>query len=92
MANSLLIFDITPLKRQPGKQFPFRLSTPPPSGAALATAEVAATELHMDLLLESVGEQLMAVGTIGVDWVGPCRRCLESQTGHTDIKVKEIFE
>jgi uncharacterized protein len=92
VAKSPLVLDITPLKRQPGRQFPFRLSLPAPASIRLITAEVEARELHLDLLVESVGLQLVATGSIRVDWVGPCRRCLEDQHGTTDLFVKEVFE
>jgi len=58
----------------------------------LETAEVTATELHIDMQLEVAGEELIAQGTINVDWNGPCRRCLENQDGTTTIETREIFQ
>ena len=92
MARSAFYLDITPLKRQPGKQRRFELATPPPEGVVLASAEVTATELHLDLNLEMTGEELIAQGDITVDWTGPCRRCLEDQNGTTKIAAREIFQ
>lgn len=91
MARSPLIVDITPHKRQPGRQFPFKIQTEPPDDLALATAGVTATRLDLDLELESIGLELVVAGTIGVEWIGPCRRCLEDQQGRTDIETREIF-
>lgn len=92
LARSPLVFDITPLKRQPGHRLPFVLSIEPPPGVVLATAEVVTDQLHIALQLEIVGEQLVAAGMIEVEWTGPCRRCLEDRSDRTEVAVQEIFE
>ena len=90
--QSPYIVDITPLKRQPGKQRPFDTTLPAPDGVALETAEVRATGLSFDLQLEVAGEELIAQGGIDIAWRGPCRRCLEDQDGVTTVDVQEIFQ
>ena len=92
MASSAYVVDITPLKRQPGTQKRFELKTPPPAGVVLETAGIEAKELAIDLQLEVAGEELIAQGTIVVNWRGPCRRCLEDQDGATDVSLREIFQ
>ena len=92
MATAPLTVDITPLKRQPGVQRPFVLSLASLDDVELATAEVRADELHLDLLLEVAGEELIVTGTIGVDWSGPCRRCLEPQQDRAEVELREIFQ
>jgi len=92
VAASALVVDITALKRQPGRQRRFELSLPPPGDVLLETAEVVATELHLDLQLEMVGEEIISQGVIRVDWSGPCRRCLEDQTSSTAIELREVFQ
>jgi len=92
VAKSALVVDITPLKRQPGKRQRFELSLPPPDGVVLETAEVRASELHLDLQLEGAGEEIIAQGSIAVDWAGPCRRCLEVRDGSTHIELREVFQ
>ena len=92
MATLALVVDITPLKRQPGRQSRFELSLPPPGGVVLETAEVMAIELHLDLQLEMAGEEIIAQGMINVDWTGPCRRCLEDQDSTTEIELREVFQ
>lgn len=64
----------------------------PPAGVVLETAEVTATQLHINLQLEVAGEELIAQGTITVEWNGPCRRCLEVQDGTTETATREIFQ
>ena len=92
MARSPLVIDITPLKRQPGAQRRLELTISPPGGAALESAEVAATAVHIDMQLEVAGEELIAQGAVKVDWTGPCRRCLEEQAGTTTVETREIFQ
>lgn len=92
MAPSPYVVDITPLKRTPGKQKRFERSLAPSSALALESAAVAAREIRLDLQLEVAGEELIAQGTIHVDWTGPCRRCLEDQNDTTHIELREIFQ
>lgn len=92
MQPSALEVDITPLKRKTGAQHHLVVSLPPPDGSELVTAEVRATQLNVDLVLEIVGEELIAQGAIDVAWAGPCRRCLEDQTGATAVDLREVFE
>ncbi len=33
-----------------------------------------------------------AVGTVGFDWYGECRRCLDDVTGHIDVAFREICQ
>ncbi len=92
MAKSALVVDITALKRKPGSRQHFEMSLPPLDGLVLASAEVQATALHLDLQLEVAGAELISQGSIGIDWTGPCRRCLEDQAGSTSVEVREIFQ
>lgn len=92
MVTSPFVVDITPLKRTPGMQRRFEQTLPPPSALGLASAEVDSERLHIDLQLEMAGEELIAQGTIRVDWTGPCRRCLDRQSGSTAIELREIFQ
>jgi len=32
------------------------------------------------------------VGTLGYDWYGECRRCLDDVTGHLDVELREIAQ
>ena len=90
--QSPYIVDITPLKRQPGKQRPFDATLSPPDGVTLETAEVRATGLSFDLQLEVAGDELIAQGSVDIAWRGPCRRCLEDQDGVTTVDLQEIFQ
>lgn len=92
MSSSPLVVDITPLKRQPGTQRPFTLQWPAPDDLGLTSAEVSAVQIGIDLQLEIAGDQLVAQGVIDIVWQGPCRRCLEHETGTSPVDVREIFQ
>jgi uncharacterized protein len=32
------------------------------------------------------------IATLGYDWYGSCRRCLDDVTGHTDVELREIAQ
>lgn len=92
MAASPYVVDITPLKRAPGVQRRFERTVAPSTALALESAAVEARKIDLDLQLEVAGEELIAQGTVTVDWTGPCRRCLEDQDGSTSVHVREIFQ
>lgn len=84
--------DITPHKREPGTPRPFVGRFTAPSDLGLPSVEVLVDAFSTDLNLEFVGNQLMVTGTIGVDWHGPCRRCIEPVAESLSIPVQEVFE
>lgn len=90
--TSSLVVDITPLKRQPDTPRSVELRWPAPDDLGLASAEIRAVEIGIDLQLEIAGDQLIAQGAIDIDWRGPCRRCLEDQTDTTPVEIREIFQ
>lgn len=47
--------------------------------------------VQADLLLESYPEGIVATGTVSVEWIGDCRRCLEPATGRVTAPVRELF-
>lgn len=92
MARTPLLIDITPLKRSPGTRQALIRSFEPQSEIGLETAEITADLIRLDLQLEIAGEELVVSGELGIDWSGPCRRCLEDQTGTTTTAIREIFQ
>lgn len=48
-------------------------------------------KLTYDLILESQGSDILAVGSLKMKWTGQCRRCLENLEGKVDLKLKERF-
>lgn len=94
MRRPPLVVDITAVKRKPGSRERFARSLPKIAelDMGLAGAQVHATAIRVDLQLEFRGDDLVVDGVVTIDWVGPCRRCLEDQTGTEPVSVQEIFE
>lgn len=90
--TSPLTVDITPLKRNPDVPLAVVLPSVPVADLALHSAEIRATALSVDIMLESTLEQVILSGPVTVVWQGPCRRCLEDQTGTTTVDAHEVFE
>ncbi len=62
-------------------------------GLAVSSAAVTpGTPIDIGLVLESIGGPITAAGTIGVHWMGDCRRCLGPVEGYAEAEVREIFE
>lgn len=59
----------------------------------LPSLEIVADRIYVDLILEVVGDQLVAIGSLAADWHGPCRRCLEPVASVVGIEdIREIFQ
>ncbi|MCX7619221.1 MAG: YceD family protein [Acidimicrobiales bacterium] len=53
----------------------------------------AGAPIAVDVVLEAmVGEAISVQGTVAVNWIGECRRCLELVQGRLVAEVNEIFE
>lgn len=87
-----LRLDITALRRTPGNQRSLQMIVEEFDGVALPSIDVESTQIDIDLVLEVVGDQLIAVGELGATWTGPCRRCLEPMTDRVSLEVREVFE
>lgn len=84
--------DITALKREHGVQRQTRRLVEPLDGVELTSAEVTTGLLAVDLILEHLGSQLTANGSLHSVWQAPCRRCLEPITDVVEVPTQEIFE
>lgn len=87
-----LRLDITALRRTPGNRRDLQMIVDGLDGVALPSVDVEATEIDIDLVLEVVGDQLIALGELGATYTGPCRRCLEPHTDRVSLEVREVFE
>ena len=92
MATHPLVVHVTDLLRRPGTRREV-VREVPLAGLALTSSEVPDDRpIDVDLLLEAQGEQLIVEGTVGADWTGACRRCLEPTSGRLEARVEEVFE
>lgn len=62
-------------------------------GLAITSAAVpAGEEVHLDLVLEVIGDDLVVTGSVTFPWTGGCRRCLADVDSSSAVRLREVFE
>lgn len=80
------------ISRRPGTMKSWVRDVPAPDDFGLEVVGVPAGEpVHLDLRLESVVEGVLASGTVSVDVVGECSRCLGPVADHVDVDLTELY-
>lgn len=89
--EATLVIDVVDLRRRPGTRRPF--------SAELVLEDLVAGDrsivdgrLHVEGIVESVMEGVVAEGTVGAISRGPCRRCLDDVDEPFTADFKEVFE
>lgn len=57
-----------------------------------AASTIPGTPMTVDGAVIAMAGGVEVVGTLGFDWYGACRRCLDDVTGHTDVPLREIAQ
>jgi uncharacterized protein len=57
-----------------------------------ATHERLAGDIDVDLTLRSLNDGVEVAGTVSVDWVTVCRRCLTEIAGRASVAVDELYQ
>jgi len=80
------------LLREPGSRRPLDIEIEAGRIVTSAASTIPGTPLTVrgDVIAMAGGVEV--VGTIGFDWYGECRRCLEDVTGHLDVEVRELAQ
>ena len=60
-------------------------------GLRIGNVGVDGDEVVLDFEVRASGTDIVASGTVDVDWTGECRRCLEPVNGHLRAEVREVF-
>ena len=60
-------------------------------GLRIGNVGVDGDEVVLDFEVGASGTDIVASGTVDVDWTGECRRCLEPVNGHLRAEVREVF-
>lgn len=87
-----LLVNVAELRRRVGERRPYAASV------LLADAEVGAirvdpaSDLAVEVELESVAGGVSVAGSLRGHWVGECRRCLEPISGDLVVELDEVFE
>jgi uncharacterized protein len=88
-----LVVGVTELLRHPGTRREIVVRAPLDDLAVSSSRVLEGSEVEARLTLEALSDtSVTATGTISVDWMGECRRCLATVEGSVESGVKEIFE
>lgn len=90
--NTLLQVDVKELKGKPGAQDTLSRTVPAPAEFATVLVGVPeASDLDLDLRLESVHEGVLLSGTASAEVVGECGRCLDPLSYPLTVDVMQLF-
>jgi uncharacterized protein len=84
-----LVVDVVTMLRWPGSQITVLVDEPV---VDLETTAAAGHRIHGTLTAESISDSLSITGTLALDWLGECRRCLGDAQGTVDVDIREIYE
>lgn len=57
-----------------------------------AASTIPGTPLTLEGAVVAMAGGVEVIGTLGFDWYGACRRCLDDVTGHVDVALREIAQ
>ena len=57
-----------------------------------ASRTIPGTEQTLDAEVMAMAGGVEITGTVGFDWWGECRRCLEDVHGHRDVELREVAQ
>lgn len=80
------------LLREPGSRRPVDVEIEAGRIATSAASTIPGTPLTLQGQVIAMAGGVEVVGTLGYDWYGECRRCLDDVTGHTDVELREIAQ
>ena len=80
------------LLREPGSRRPFDISVDADRIETTAASTIPGTPLTIRGEVTAMAGGVEVVATLGFDWYGACRRCLDDVTGHVDVPVREIAQ
>ncbi len=91
-ARDPFVLDIRSLGRRPGTMTEVHRTAVTPERLGLEMVGIpAASEVDLDLRLESVSEGVLVSGTVCGDTEGQCSRCLEPVDGTVTVFLTELF-
>lgn len=80
------------LLREPGSSRPLDIEVDAERLETSAASTIPGTPLTVSGTVLAMSNGVEVIGTIGFDWYGACRRCLDDVTGHVDLPLREIAQ
>ena len=80
------------LLREPGSRRLIEVEIEAERIETSAASTIPGTPLTLDGAVVAMAGGVEVIATLGFDWYGACRRCLDDVTGHTDVALREIAQ
>jgi uncharacterized protein len=87
-----LVVRVGDLLREPGSSRVLDIELEAERLETTAASTIPGTPLTVVGAVVAMAGGVQVVGTIGFDWYGACRRCLDDVTGHVDVALDEIAQ
>jgi uncharacterized protein len=87
-----LLVPVATILRRPGVRHPFDADVDPGELRVGDTEVARGRSVHLDVVLEALGDEVTVTGEVRARFRGECRRCLEPVEGEVAADVQEIFE
>ena len=87
-----LVVPVGDLLREPGSSRPLDIELEAERLETTAASTIPGTPLTLYGTVMAMSNGVEVIGTIGFDWYGACRRCLDDVTGHVDVALREIAQ
>lgn len=87
-----LVVRVGDLLREPGSRRDLDIVTDLGAIATSASSTIPGTELAVDGVVTAMAGGVEILGTLGYDWYGECRRCLDDVTGRATIEIREVAQ
>lgn len=80
------------LLREPGSRRVLDIAVDVPEIGTTAARTIPGTTLTVDGQVMAMAGGVEITGSVGFDWWGECRRCLDDVHGHLDVRAREIAQ
>ncbi len=87
-----LVVRVGDLLREPGSRRDLDIVTDIGTLATSASSTIPGTDLAVDGVVTAMAGGVEILGTLGYDWYGECRRCLDDVTGRNTIEIREVAQ
>ena len=80
------------LLREPGSRRDIDVEVEAERLETSAASTIPGTPLTLEGAVVAMAGGVEVIATLGFDWYGACRRCLDDVTGHVDVALREIAQ
>lgn len=89
--HSPFLVPVVQLRKRPGARLEVHAAGPIPELEVSHSKVPDASDVSVDVWLDSVLGGVMVTGKVSADWEAECGRCLEPARGRLEVAVRELF-